>query len=228
MTGIIVNPVAIVVGACLGLLFKHVISEKVAKRCEQALAFSVVIIGIKMALKFENVLALIFCVCAGGVLGSFLKIEEKIEKLATNIESRFSGLREGKFAFAFSTSSILYCTGAMAVIGAINSGVSGNHEVLFAKSLLDGISSITFAAIYGIGVAFSAIPVLLYQGAIAIAASQLKVLAEPHVLNEISGVGGVLLTMIGISLLGIKKIPVGDYVPALPLAMIVAAIHIAM
>jgi len=138
------------------------------------------------------------------------------------LQKRFAGPKESKFAVGFTTASILYCTGAFAIVGSINAGVMGDFAVLYTKSLLDGIFSITLGAIYGIGVAFSAFSVLLYQGAITLLASQVDVLAKTQVINEISGVGGALLVMMGFNMIGFVKIPVGDYLPALLLVMGVA------
>ena len=222
MYAVLVNAVAIMVGACLGLVFKNLMTERLAKSIEIALGVCTFALGIKMALKYENVLIMILCVVVGGVLGTVLKIEENCEKFAVNLQRRFSGPTESRFAKAFTMASILYCTGAYAIVGSINAGVLGDFEILYTKSLMDGIFAISFSAVYGIGVAMAAIPVFIYQGSITLFASHLKILTMPQIINEISGVGGVLLVMIGINITGLKKIPVGDYLPALLLVMIIA------
>lgn len=218
MTGILTNPLAIILGASIGIMLRRLVTNSISKTCEQALGFCTLVIAIKMSLHYESILLLIFCVAVGGIIGTIFQLQDRIETLANQIQKRLH-LKKGKFSQGFTTASILYCTGAMAVIGSINSGVAGDNQVLYAKSLIDGISSATFSAIYGAGVAFSAIPVLLYQGGIALLASRLKILSEPHVLNEISAVGGVLILMIGSNFSFGTKIRVGDFIPAILLVM---------
>ncbi|MEW6056926.1 MAG: DUF554 domain-containing protein [Bdellovibrionota bacterium] len=222
MSGVLVNAGSIIIGTLLGLFFKKLVSDAISRRLEEALGICTLVLGLKMALQFENVLVVVACVSLGGVIGTLLKLELNVERLALKLQQKFSKARESKFGAGFTTASILYCTGAMAVVGSIQSGIMGNHEILYTKALLDGIISITFASIYGIGVAFSAFPVFFYQGAIAVLSSKLQVLSSPHVLNDISGVGGVLVAMIGLKVAGLKKIPIGDYLPAMVLVMIVA------
>jgi hypothetical protein len=222
MWGVTVNAVAIVAGSLVGILFKNILSEKVSQSIQVALGTITIVIGLKMALKFENVLLVVGCVAGGGVLGTLWDIEKKTEQLGDWIKRKVSNKGDSRFAVGFSMASILYCVGAMAVIGSINSGLTGDNEVLFAKATLDGVISITFAAIYGIGVAFSAISVFVYQGAIALVAPKVHVLTNPGVINNISGVGGILVMMIGLSISGIRKIPVGDYFPAIFLVMMLA------
>jgi uncharacterized membrane protein YqgA involved in biofilm formation len=228
MFGVIVNAVAILVGSCLGVFFKKLVTPTLAKRMQWALGYCTLLLGIKMGLKFENVLVVISCVVGGGVMGTLLQIENRSQALALRVQKFFPETKkEGQgFATGMMQASVLFCTGAMAVVGSIQSGVTGDHEVLFTKALLDGITSMTFSAIYGIGVAFSAVAVLVYQGMITLFAGQLSVLSNPHVLNEISGVGGVLLCMIGVHMSEIKKVPVGDYLPAMILVMVVAALRV--
>lgn len=220
MFGVLVNVIAIVGGSLLGLFLKKFFSRALGEHIEIALGFCTIVLGIKMAMKFENVLILIFCIALGGVLGYWARIEERTAYLAQKLQRVFSSKKDNNFAVGFSMTSILFCTGAMAVVGSINSGISGDHETLIAKAALDGIISISFASIYGIGVLFSSLTVLLYQGSIVLLATKLKVLASPQILNEISGVGGVLLVMIGVNLTKIKRIPVADYLPAILLVIL--------
>ena len=222
MWGVTVNAVAIVVGSLVGLLFKNALSEKVTISIRTALGVVTVVIGVKMALKMENVLLVVGCLVGGGVLGTLWRLEKRIEELGERVRRAVTSRGDSQFAVGFSTGSILFCVGAMAVIGSINSGVSGDHEVLYAKATLDGVFSVTLASIYGPGAAFSAVSVFLYQGAIALLAPHVHGLTQPHVLADISGVGGVLVLMIGLSVAKIKEIPVGDYFPAIFLVMALA------
>jgi uncharacterized protein len=224
MFGVLVNCLAIAAGALLGLSFKKFITRQMGEHIEVALGFCTIAIGLKMALRFENVLLLVLSLAVGGILGHLWKIEDRSAWMAQKLQKKFSTKGDSQFALGCSMASILFCTGAMAVVGSINAGLSSDYEVLFAKATLDGVISISFGSIYGIGVVFSAIPVFIYQGAIVLLASQLKILSNPSILNDISGVGGVLVMMIGMNLSKIKRVPVGDYLPAIPLVIIAASL----
>jgi len=219
--GVVANVVAIVLGALIGVMFKGILTETLSKRLELALGYCVLIIGLKMAMKFENVLLLILCVALGGIIGVSMHLEENIEKYARKIQCYFSKNEKSQFATGFTMSSVLFCVGGMAIIGSINSGLLGQHEVLYTKALLDGIMNASLASVYGIGVAFSAIPVFLYQGLLTLVASKASVLHESRSISEISGVGGVLVAMIGLNLTRIAKIPVGDFLPAILLVLLI-------
>jgi len=221
MKGVLVNAATVVAGALVGLSFKNLVSSRMAEFIKKTLGFATIIVAVKMALSYENVLVLVSCLVAGGIAGTLLEVEKNTERLAARMQSAFSRSGDSSFAAGFTTTSILFCTGAMAVVGSINSGTSGNHEVLYAKSVLDGVINITFGAIYGIGAAFSALSIFAYQGSIAVLASRLSFLASPHILNDISGVGGIMILMIGTNLAGITRMPVGDYLPAIPLVVLV-------
>lgn len=221
MLGLLANSGLIVLGTILGLCFKKILDKRVTDAIVVALGFCVLVIGIKMALEYRDVLVLILSVSAGGLIGTWIGLEKNILRFATFLQNRFVSGNGSSFAAGFSAASILFCTGPMSVVGGINSGLVANHEVLFAKALIDGIISITFAAVYGWGVALSAITVFLYEGIFVLFAGQMEMLAKPHIISEITGVGGVLLCMIGVSLANIKKIPTGDFLPAIPFVIIV-------
>lgn len=225
MYGVIINVTAILVGSLVGLVLKNFLTEKISRCIEMALGYCTIILGIKMGLQYNNVVILVSCVVFGGVLGTLMDLETNIIKFVNAVRGKFSSQKnESKFAEGFTVTSVLYCTGAMAVVGSINSGLMGNHETLIMKGVLDGITSITFSAIYGIGVAFSSVPVFIYQVAITIFSAKLEVLAQANIINEITGVGGVLVTMIGINIAGIKKISVGDFLPSMLLVIVVASL----
>ncbi len=221
--GPVANAVGIVVGSLLGLVLRRFIPERAAKASELGLGVCTIVLGVKMALQFENVVILVFSVSLGGAIGAAMEIEQCLETGAKRLQAKFLARAGDRLAFAFVMTSLLYCTGAMAILGSIQSGIVHNHEVLFAKTILDGMISISFAAVYGIGVALSAIPVLIYQGGIALLAQQLTFLSEPGMLKEISGVGGVLLVLIGLSVSRIQKIAVGNFLPALVICIVLKA-----
>jgi uncharacterized membrane protein YqgA involved in biofilm formation len=162
----------------------------------------------------------IFSLVIGSIFGEFLKIEDRLESLGKQLENRFSKAGNGGIAKGFVVASLVYCVGSMAIVGSMESGLTGNHQTLFAKSALDGLSSIIFASIFGIGVLFSSISVFVYQGFITLTASLMKPFLVPPVINQMSGVGGLLIMAIGFNLLEIQKIKVGNMLPAIFMPLI--------
>jgi uncharacterized membrane protein YqgA involved in biofilm formation len=221
LEGVLANPIAIILGTFIGLVFKRFISETVISAIEMGLGFCVLVIGLQMALKMESFLLVTICIASGGIVGTLLQLEKKLFEWGKRVQKKLVKSQDNRFANGLVISSILFCTGAMAVVGGIEAGAKGNSDILYAKSLLDGCISVSFAAIYGVGVAGSAAAVLIYQGAIALLASQLSFLQEPVVLANLSGVGGILVVMIGVTLTGIRKVPLGDFLPSILIALIV-------
>jgi len=213
MLGTIVNVVAIITGALLGILIKSGIKEDYKNTIMDGIGLSVVIIGIISGIETDNIILIVGSIVLGSVIGEIIGIEEGLDKLGSFMQDKL-GKEDSNFSRGFVTASLVYCIGAMAIVGALESGLAGNHETLFAKSILDGISAIIFASTLGIGVAFSAIPVLIYQGGITLLADLVKNILTPIIINEISAVGGVLILAIGINILNIKKIRVGNMLPA--------------
>ena len=220
MVGVLVNVVAILIGGSIGLIFKKGLNEKILKLMLQGIGLSVIVIGISGALMSENLLLLVISLVLGGIVGGLLKIEHNLDKLGSSIEEKFSKGSEGGFAEGFVVATLVYCIGAMAIVGSIEAGVSGNNETLYIKAILDGISAIVFAATLGYGVLFSGISVLIYQGSIVLLGVQLESFLTDETINEISAVGGVLIMGIGITMLEIKKIHVGDLLPAVLIPVI--------
>lgn len=214
MLGTVVNSVAIIVGALFGVFIKKGIKDEYKSTIMDGIGLSVMIIGIMGGIKTQNLILVIGSIVLGSIIGEIIKIEDRLEKLGSNMEKRF-GKGDSSFSKGFVTASLVYCIGAMAIVGALESGLTGNHETLFAKSILDGISAIIFASTLGIGVAFSAIPVFIYQGGITLLSNIVKDLMTPEVINEMSSVGGILILAIGINILGIKKIRIGNMLPAI-------------
>lgn len=214
MLGTIVNTAAIIVGSLIGLLFKGSIPEKYSKTIMHGIGLAVVLIGLKTALKTDDPLVIIISLAIGCVVGELLRIEDRLEGVGKWLGHLVSGDQEG-LAKGFVAASLIYCVGAMAIVGSLESGLSGNHQTLFAKSLLDGIGSILFASTLGAGVLFSAVPVFIYQGAITLAASVLKQFLIADVIVQMSAVGGLLILAIGINLLEIKKLKIGNMLPAI-------------
>ena len=219
MLGTIVNTLAIIVGSLLGIVFRGSIPNKYQVTIMQAISLAVILIGLKMAFKTDAILLVIFSLVIGSILGEFLRIEERLENLGKRLETKFAKAGNG-IAKGFVVASLVYCVGSMAIVGSMESGLTGNHQTLFAKSALDGLSSIIFASSFGIGVLFSSISVFIYQGVITLTASLMKPFLIPPVINQMSGVGGLLIMAIGFNLLEIKTIKVGNMLPAIFIPLI--------
>ncbi len=214
MLGTIVNSIAIIAGAFVGILLNKGIKEQYTKTIMDGMGLSVVVIGIMGAIKMDNLILIIASIVAGSLIGEMLDLDKRLENLGNNMEKRF-GKGDSNFSKGFIMASLVYCIGAMAILGALESGLSGNHETLYAKSVLDGISAIIFASTLGIGVAFSAIAVFVYQGVITLLASSVKDFLTPVVITEMSAVGGILIMAIGVNILGLKKIKIANMLPAI-------------
>lgn len=225
MLGTIVNSLAIIIGSCLGILFGKALPEKMKKTVIQGIGLAVILIGLSMALGTNKPLVVIASLVIGGILGEWIDIELRLQQLGQLLEKRLAkGGNSGTFTKGFVSSSLMFCVGAMAIMGALESGLKGVHDTLYAKSLLDGISSIVMASSMGLGVLMSAIPVFLYQGGITVSAALLQGILSDPVVAEMSATGGLLIVGIGINILEIKEIKVGNLLPgifiAIPLTII--------
>ncbi|BBO68810.1 membrane protein [Desulfosarcina alkanivorans] len=220
MIGTLVNAAAIMAGGTLGLLLKKGIKERYKATLMQAISLSVVLIGIRSALKATDLLGIIICMAIGSLLGEAMRIEGRLEALGDYAQKHIGRSANGGFSKGFVTASLVFCVGSMAIVGALESGLAGNHDTLFAKSLLDGITSVVFASTFGSGVLFSAVPVLVYQGAITAGASLLKPFLTGDVIAQMSGVGGLLIAAIGLNMLKVARIRIGNMLPAIFLPLI--------
>jgi len=224
MLGVLINVVLIVIGSLAGLLLKKGIPEKVSKAVMLSIAICVTYVGLDGALEGGEAVVVILSMAVGTAIGTLLDIDGAMNKLGLRLESRLSKSGEkGSFAEGFVTSSLVFCVGAMAIIGALNSGLYGDHEILITKSVIDMISACMFASTMGIGVLFSAVAILLYEGGIALLSGALQtVLTNEALLANINCVGNLMIVAIGLNMLGAAKIKVADLLPALlivPLAM---------
>ncbi len=228
MLGPVVNAVTIIICALIGIVvgrfFKHGLPVRFEEIIKKALGLSVIYIGIAGALDNQKVMLLIFSMVFGSIIGELINIDKGMNFVGLWAERKL-GFGEGNFSKGFVTASILYCTGSMAIVGAMNSGLQGNHEMLFAKSILDGAIGIVFASAMGIGVAFSAVPVLLYEGAIALGAGFIKDMLTPEIIREMSAVGSLLIAAIGFNFLEIREIKVANMIPAIFLPWLFIALQ---
>lgn len=213
MLGTIINSIAIIAGSLLGIGLKNGIKDDYKNTIMDGIGLAVVVIGIMGGIKSNNIVLVIASIVLGSLIGEIIGIEVKLDNLGIKMGNRF-GKDDSNFSRGFVTASLVYCVGAMAIVGALESGLLNQHDTLYAKSILDGITAIIFASTLGIGVAFSAIAVFLYQGSISLLAYYVKDILTAEVINEMSAVGGILIMAIGINSLGIKKIKVGNMLPA--------------
>jgi hypothetical protein len=211
LSGTAVNVAAVVGGSLIGGALGHLVPERVRRTLLVALGLSTLLIGMQLALGSRQIMAVIGALILGGALGELAGIEARLEAFGARLQQRFAGA--GDVAEAFVTASLLYCVGAMAVMGSIQDGLGSQPTILYAKSALDGVASIALASTLGYGVILSAIPLALYQGGITLAATTLQPLLTDPVVREMNAVGGLLIVGIGIDLLGIRKLPVGNLLP---------------
>lgn len=219
MLGTIVNTISIILGSFAGLILKEKFTDRYQKIVSQTVGIAVVFVGLSSALNnllLNNANSILFIISlvAGGIIGEFIDIDSKFVKLGNFLESKF-GKGESSISKAFVAGSLLFCIGSMSILGSIESSIQGNHNILFAKSVLDGVTSVVFAATMGIGVLFSSIAVFLYQGIITLSAGFIQPYLTDDMLREISIVGGILITCLGLDLLNIKKFKVGNMLPAI-------------
>ncbi len=224
MIATLINCGLILLGSLLGLLLRDRISSRFTAIVTQCLALCVLGIGFSSAIGTKNTLCVIVCLVVGSLLGEALRIEERLDDFGNFLRSRLirGGETHSRFTEGFVTASVLFCVGAMAVMGSIEAGVNGNYSILISKSVIDGITAITFAAAMGIGVAFSAIPILIYQGGLTLLAGFVAAFLTDSMIIEMSAVGGIIIVGIGINMLGFtsKKLKVGNMLPAIFLPLL--------
>lgn len=216
MLGTIVNVLAILAGGALGLLGNKWIPEKLGEALMKGLGLCVLYIGISGSLCGENTLVLILSIIFGILMGELADLDGKINRLGKWCEKKMAGFggKMGNLSEGFVGASLLFCVGAMAILGPLQSGLTGDHTVLFTKSLMDGVAAIIFASTWGVGVLLSGSLVLLYQGAITLLAQWISPLLSDAVINEMSCAGYLLIVALALNMLGITKIKVMNYVPA--------------
>lgn len=214
MLGTVVNVCAILLGCALGLLLRKGLPQRLRDTVMQGLGLCVILIGLSGAIGTSDTMCVIISVVLGGLLGAAVNVEKRLENLGNLAQQKLARGGDG-FARGFVTASLVYCVGAMAIMGALDSGLKSDHATLIAKLALDGISAIIFASTLGPGVALSALTVLIYQGSITLMAGWLKPLLTDVIITEMSAVGGLLIVGIGLNMLFDKHIAVGNLLPAI-------------
>ncbi|MBN2658754.1 MAG: DUF554 domain-containing protein [Spirochaetales bacterium] len=223
MIGTLVNSGAILAGGTIGLLLKSRSPEKLTTIAFQGIGLFTVTLGIMMAIKADNILFMIFSIILGGITGELLRIDQAMDNLGERLK-RVARSESSHFAEGMVTAFLLFCMGSMTVLGAIEEGLGGYPNLLFAKSALDGIASIALASTLGVGVLFSIVPLLIFQGGLTLFAGSIQGGLTDTVIMEISATGGLLLLGLGISILEIKKIKTINMIPALLYAAVFALI----
>jgi len=219
MLGTLVNFIAIILGSLIGFFIGKNVKEKYNETIIKALGLTTIIIGIDNGLKSNNMLIVVGSIAVGSFIGELIDIEGTLENFGKKIESRIK--TKNPIAEGFFTSTLLFCTGSMSILGAIQGGLLGNHETLFVKAFLDGVISIFFTASLGIGVIFASFSVLIYQGAIALFAGFFQEVFTDFVIMDMSSVGGIILVGLGLNIIGATKLRVGNMIPGLFLPIII-------
>lgn len=216
MLGTFVNVIAVLVGGSLGLVLRRGLPEKLADTLMKGLGLCTMYIGISGALAGKDTLKLILSVVIGAVIGELLDLDGKINRLGQFLEKRFAK-KDGSVSIAqgFVSGSLLFCVGAMTIVGSLQSGLTGNHEMIYTKSLLDFVAAIIFGSTLGVGVLFCAAFVLVYQGGIVLLAGVVAPYLGEIAIAEMTCVGSVLIIGLALNMLGITKLKVMNYVPAI-------------
>ena len=221
--GTLVNVAAVLAGGGLGLAVGSRLPERLRGIITDGLGLATIVIGIRLALKTDNMLIVVASLVTGGLLGEWWNLEGQLERAGAWLRAR-TGSPEGRFVAGFVTASLVYCVGPMTIVGSIQEGIDGNADVLYAKSMLDGAASVAFASSLGLGVLFSSLTVLVVQGGLTLLGSRLTFLLDQHILNEVTGTGGALILGIGLLLLEVRRLRIANFLPALPIAAALGAL----
>lgn len=225
MLGTLVNVAAVLAGGSIGLLFRTRIPERMFKIVFQAIGIFTLYLGFSMALKANELLIMVFSLVVGSLAGEFIRLEERAERVSELLKSKI-GSNDDRFSTGLVTAFMLFCLGAMSILGSIEEGMGQEPTLLLTKSMMDGFSSVALAAVMGVGVLFSVIPLLIYQGGLTLLAAVFGDVVSPQIISELTGVGGVLIIGLGISILEIKKIKVLNMLPALLVEVILCYIFL--
>ena len=225
MTGTLLNIVTVIIGGIIGLVFGARVPDKLKATVIAGMGLFVAAMGMQMFMKTENPLIVLGSLLIGSLLGEWLRIEDGLQNLGSILEQRFSKESDdgsNKFVRGFLTASLLFCVGPMTILGSIQDGLTGDYNLLAVKSVLDGFAALAFTSTLGLGVMFSTIIILVYQGGISLLAAQLNTIVTPSMMNELTATGGVILIGLALSsLLEIKTIRVGNMLPGLLVAPVI-------
>ncbi len=224
MIATFVNAAAVVAGGLIGLLAKRGLPERISKGIMAAIGLMLICSGVKGYLDGQSSIVAVLSLALGTGLGELLRLEDRLNRLGERIGARVSRDGGSRVGEGLVTATLLFCVGAMAVLGSLQSGLAGDHTTLYTKSLMDFISAILLASTYGIGVALSAVGVLLYQGALTLLSSLLAPVMTEAAIAELSAVGSIVLAGLGLNLTGVAKLRVMNMVPAIFIAIAIAQV----
>lgn len=225
MLAVFINCIAVIIGSVLGLLIGKKVSDSFKEVVFTCSGLVTIVMGIQMSLESTNFLALLIALLIGGGLGYLIGIEDAVFHLGEKLQKKMANNNDGKnFALGFMNASVLFCSGAMAVVGSIQAGTVGDYQTILIKSVMDGCMAVVFSSIYGVGVLFSFLFILVYQGFFTLAGGWLEPIMGSIGITELSAAGGILLMMIGLGLLKIKEFKTANFLPALVFAPILANI----
>lgn len=216
MLAVAVNALAVIVGSILGALFGKRLKEEYTKTIVACMGICTMVIGITGAIATSNIIIVLLCLIVGTVLGELLKLEQGLDKAGDWLKKKVPG-SGSRFTEGFVTASLLFCVGSMSIMGSFEAGLQGDYSIIFTKSAMDGVMAVTFAATMGMGVAFSALTILLYQGGLTLLAGVIAPVLSDAAVTEMSAVGGIMLIATGMNIIGLTKdrIRVGNMLPAL-------------
>ena len=226
-----INAVAVIAGALIGLLLRRVISDRFRDVVTSGIGVITLVLGFRLGFESQQIVYLALSVAIGGLLGEWWKIEEGVTGLGAALhrllwrrETAAAADSRRGFAVAFLNASVLFCVGAMTLVGSFRAGVEGDYELLLTKSVLDGFMAVLLTAATGIGVAFASLVILVYQGGLTLLSRVLQPLVSAELMAELSAVGGVLIVMIGINLLGLRQLKIANFLPAFPVMVALMAL----
>ncbi len=224
MMGTFINMITVLIGSCLGILLGKRFPERIRETVMGGLGLLVLVIGIQMALKTNNILMLMGSIILGGILGEWINIQQKLDRIGQNLQTRFGKDGNNRFSEGFVTASLVFCVGPMTFLGALQDGLTGNYELLAIKAMLDGFASLAFSAVFGIGVLFSIGTIFIIQGSISLGANLIDGLLTTPMIDEMTATGGLMIIGIGFALLNLLHLRIANYLPALVIAPILYAI----
>jgi len=223
-----VNAVAVVIGSMLGMLVGKFLNEDTRTAIFIANGLAVASIGTGMALKTGNAVIMVMAIVSGVVVGELLRLEDRLNSAAERFQKQLHVASGSRWAEGLVTAFLIYCVGPLTIIGSIQEGMTGNGALIYTKSILDLVVSISLAAAFGSGVAFSAIPLFIVQCTLTLLGSAAGFLMQPYILNELTAAGGLMVIAIGINLLGLKKIKLANFLPGLIFAVLYALLFHAL
>ena len=222
MLAVFVNALTVILGSTLGVLLNKHLKEEYTKTVIACMGICTMVIGITGAIATSNIIIVVVCLVVGTVIGELLKLEQRLDNVGNWLKSKLPQKGNSQFTEGFVSASLLFCIGSMSIMGSFEAGLQGNYDITFAKAAMDGIISVTFAATMGIGVAFSALTIIAYQGGLTLLAGVIAPILSDPVIIEMSAVGGVMLIATGMNIMGLAKdrIRVGNMLPALIIPVI--------